>query len=124
VLHAAATGTLGALPPLQWLEAAAVTVVIASGGYPGTVRSGDPITGIEDAEALPGVHVLHAGTALRDVGDASLVAAGGRVLSVVGVGSNLAGARAAAYAGVEQIELPHSHHRRDIAASAADGPLV
>ncbi|WP_028050456.1 phosphoribosylamine--glycine ligase [Cellulomonas sp. URHD0024] len=133
VLYAAATGTLGALPPLEWLDAAAVTIVVASGGYPGTVRSGDPITGIEDAEAVPGVHVLHAGTALRQnsaaddddaIDGAHLVAAGGRVLSVVGVGSNLAAARAAAYAGVEQIELPYSHHRNDIAASAADGPLV
>lgn len=133
VLYAAATGALGALPPLEWRDAAAVTVVIASGGYPGAVRSGDPITGIEDAEALPGVHVLHAGTALQQnsasddddaIDGAHLVSAGGRVLSVVGVGSSLALARAAAYAGVEQIELPHSHHRNDIAASAADGPLV
>lgn len=133
VLLASATGTLGSLPPLQWRDDAAVTVVIASGGYPGTVRSGDPITGIEDAEALPGVHVLHAGTALRlnapgdddDVIDgAHLVSAGGRVLSVVGVGRDLAAARAAAYAGVEQIELPGSHHRSDIAAAVADLPLV
>lgn len=133
VLHAAATGTLGALPPLEWLDAAAVTVVIASGGYPGSVRSGDPITGIEDAEALAGVHVLHAGTALRlnpaaddddAIDGAHLVSAGGRVLSVVGVGADLAAARAAAYAGVEQIELPFSHHRTDIAAAASDGPLV
>ncbi|WP_028045297.1 phosphoribosylamine--glycine ligase [Cellulomonas sp. URHE0023] len=133
VLQAAATGSLGTLPALEWLDAAAVTVVIASGGYPGTVRAGDPITGIEDAEAIPGVHVLHAGTALQlnpageddDALDgAHLVAAGGRVLSVVGVGQDLAAARAAAYAGVAQIELPYSHHRNDIASAAADGPLV
>ncbi len=133
VLYAAATGSLGALPPLEWLDDAAVTVVIASGGYPGSVRSGDPITGIEDAEALPGVHVLHAGTALQlnsaaddddAIDGAHLVSAGGRVLSVVGVGPDLAAARRAAYSGVEQIDLPHSHHRNDIAASAADGPLV
>ena len=126
VLHAAATGTLGALPPLRWRDDAAVTVVIASGGYPGAVRSGDPITGIEDAEELPGVHVLHAGTALRQdpAGDdddalegAHLVAAGGRVLSVVGVGPTLGAARDAAYAGVARIDLPLSHHRSDIAAS-------
>jgi phosphoribosylamine--glycine ligase len=96
-------------------------VVIASGGYPAAVRAGDPITGVADAEALPGVHVLHAGTALQ--GD-DLVAAGGRVLSVVGVGRDLAAARAAAYAGVAQIELPFSHHRSDIAASVADLPTV
>ncbi|AEE47345.1 phosphoribosylamine--glycine ligase [Cellulomonas fimi] len=130
VLLAAATGTLGALPPLQWRDDAAVTVVVASHGYPGTVRSGDPITGIDDAEALPGVHVLHAGTALRQnpAGDddaaldgAHLVSAGGRVLSVVGVGPDLAAARAAAYAGVAQVELPGSHHRTDIAAAVAAG---
>ncbi|WP_315093739.1 phosphoribosylamine--glycine ligase [uncultured Cellulomonas sp.] len=121
VLLASATGTLGALPPLQWRDDAAVTVVIASGGYPGTVRAGDPITGTDDAEQLDGVHVLHAGTA-RD--GAHLVAAGGRVLSVVGVGPDLAAARTAAYAGVARISLPFSHHRTDIAAAVADGPLV
>ena len=133
VLLASATGTLGTLPPLRWRDDAAVTVVIASGGYPGAVRSGDPITGTEDAEALPGVHVLHAGTALQlnAAGDdddaidgAHLVSAGGRVLSVVGVGPDLHAARAAAYAGVDQIELPFSHHRSDIAAAVADVPLV
>ncbi len=125
VLLASATGTLGSLPPLQWRDDAAVTVVIASGGYPGAVRSGDPITGIEHAEALPGVHVLHAGTALQDaaVDGARLVSAGGRVLSVVGVGPDLAAARTAAYAGVDRIDLPFSHHRTDIASAviAAQG---
>ena len=123
VLYAAATGTLGALPPLRVARRRRGDGRDRLGRVPGTVRSGDPITGIEDAEALPGVHVLHAGTALQLAADdddaidgAHLVAAGGRVLSVVGVGSNLAAARAAAYAGVEQIELPYSHHRNDIAA--------
>ncbi|MDQ0374976.1 phosphoribosylamine--glycine ligase [Cellulomonas humilata] len=133
VLLASATGTLGTLPPLRWRDDAAVTVVIASGGYPGAVRSGDPITGTEDAEAIPGVHVLHAGTALHlnaasddddAIDGAHLVSAGGRVLSVVGVGPDLHAARAAAYAGVQQIELPFSHHRSDIAAAVADVPLV
>lgn len=128
VLLAAATGALADLPPLEWRDEAAVTVVVASHGYPGTVRGGDPITGIDDAEALPGVHVLHAGTALRQnpagdddaqVDGAHLVSNGGRVLSVVGVGADLAAAREAAYAGVAQIELDGSHHRTDIAAAAA-----
>src|SRR5690606_24187509 len=71
LLHAAATGRLADLPPLRWSEDAAVTVVVASEGYPGTVRSGDEITGIADAEAIDGVHVLHAGTAItrRPAGD-------------------------------------------------------
>lgn len=128
VLLASATGSLADLPPLEWRDEAAVTVVVASHGYPGTVRGGDPITGVDDAEALPGVHVLHAGTALRQnpagdddaqVDGAHLVSNGGRVLSVVGVGADLAAARAAAYAGVAQIELAGSHHRTDIAAAAA-----
>ena len=130
LLHAAATGALAELPPLRWSEDAAVTVVVASEGYPGAVRSGDEIGGIADAEALEGVHVLHAGTALQRgpagdddaaVREARLVSHGGRVLSVVGVGADLDAARAAAYAGVEQIELAGAHHRGDIALAAVEG---
>ena len=116
VLLAAATGALATLPPLAWHDEAAVTVVVAAHGYPGTVRSGDPITGIADAERLPGVHVLHAGTALRD---GVLVSAGGRVLSVVGTGADLTEARSAAYSGIERVALDGSHHRTDIARRAA-----
>lgn len=122
VLIAAATGKLDRLEPLRWRDEAAVTVVIASHGYPGTVRSGDEITGIEDAAALPGVHVLHAGTTLSD--DGALVSAGGRVLSVVALGADLAEARRLAYAGVERITLPGSHHRTDIAEKAAAGQVT
>ena len=117
VLLAAATGTLADLPPLQWTDDAAVTVVVAAHGYPGTVRGGDPITGIDEAQQVPGVHVLHAGTALRD---GVLVSSGGRVLSVVGTGADLTAARATAYAGVERVTLPGSHHRADIARRAAE----
>jgi len=117
VLHAAATGHLGDLPPLRWRKQAAVAVVVAAHGYPGTPRTGDPISGLDAAEQVDGVHVLHAGTALTD--DGVLVAAGGRVLSVVGVGPDLAAARAAAYAGVARIDLPGSHHRTDIALAAS-----
>jgi phosphoribosylamine--glycine ligase len=116
VLLAAATGRLADLPPLRWRDDAAVTVVVAAHGYPGAVRSGDPIGGIEAAEAT-GAHVLHAGTSLAD--DGTLVASGGRVLSVVGTGPDLAAAREAAYAAVERITLPGSHHRTDIALAAA-----
>ena len=117
VLLAAATGSLAALPPLQWRDEAAVTVVVAAHGYPGTVRSGDRIDGIVDAEQIPGVHVLQAGTALRD---GVLVSSGGRVLSVVGTGIDLAAARDAAYAGVARVSLDGSHHRSDIALRAAE----
>jgi phosphoribosylamine--glycine ligase len=117
VLMASATGRLAQLPPLAWHDEAAVTVVVAAHGYPATTRSDDPITGIDDAERVAGVHVLHAGTALRD---GVLVSAGGRVLSVVGTGSDLTAARATAYAGVDRITLPGSHHRTDIARRAAE----
>nr|WP_286189613.1 phosphoribosylamine--glycine ligase [Sanguibacter hominis] len=119
VLHAASTASLGGLEPLRWAQDAAVTVVVAAHGYPADVRSGDPIDGVDGpdgAAGLPGVHVLHAGTAESD---GVLVASGGRVLSVVGRGPDLAAARDAAYAGVGRISLPGSHHRSDIAAKAA-----
>jgi len=118
LLLAAATGTLSDEPPLRWRNDAAVTVVIAAHGYPEAPRAGDPITGVESAEANAAVHVLHAGTALVD---GVLVSSGGRVFSVVGVGASLADARAAAYAGVELIDLPGSHHRSDIALAASEG---
>ncbi|MGV8966353.1 MAG: phosphoribosylamine--glycine ligase [Cellulomonas sp.] len=116
VLFAAATGHLADLPPLRWRKQAAVTVVVAAHGYPESARAGDPITGIDAAEQVDDVHVLHAGTA---VSDGVLVASGGRVLSVVGVGADLAAARAAAYAGVDKITLPGSQHRHDIAEAAS-----
>src|SRR5690606_26693715 len=62
VMLAAARGELGELEPLRWREEAAVTVVVASAGYPASSRRGDPVTGIADAESLDGVHVLQAGT--------------------------------------------------------------
>jgi phosphoribosylamine--glycine ligase len=114
VLMAAATGELAELGPLRWRDEAAVTVVVAAHGYPGTVRAGDEIEGVTEAETLPGVHVLHAGTARS--GEGALVSAGGRVLSVVGIGADIDAARARAYAGVEVIALRGSQHRTDIAA--------
>jgi len=117
LLNAAATGTLGLLPALEWSPKSAVTVVIAAKGYPASPRVGDPITGAESAEGEIGVHVLHAGTAIGD--DGALASAGGRVLSVVGTGDGLAEARERAYAGVDRIGLAGSHHRTDIALAAA-----
>jgi len=119
VLCAAAEGHLADLPELEWSPESAVTVVIASDGYPGGPRTGDTISGIEEAEAQANVHVLHAGTA-HD-GSGNLVSAGGRVLSVVGTGVDLTQARNRAYAGVDVIDLLGSHHRTDIALAAAQG---
>jgi phosphoribosylamine--glycine ligase len=115
LLLASAEGTLGAQPALEWLDQAAVTVVLAAGGYPGPPRTGDVITGLGPDRADS--WVLHAGT--RQAEDGSVVSAGGRVLSVVGTGADLEQARAAAYAGVARIGLEGSQYRTDIAARAA-----
>lgn len=95
-------------------ENAAVTVVLASAGYPAAPESGATITGIEDAEAS-GALVFHAGTAAR--GD-RLESAGGRVLNVSAIGSDVGEAREAAYRAIERIDFPGSQHRRDIGAKA------
>ena len=114
VLKAAADGCLDEVAPLRWRPGVAVAVVVASANYPGTPRTGDPIEGIDDAEALEEVEVIHAGTALGD--DGRLVTAGGRVLAVTATGSSLAQARERAYAGVALISIDGAHHRTDIAA--------
>ncbi len=113
LLLAAATGQLGEFAALRWRPEAAVTVVLAAGGYPGSPRTGDPIEGLTAAEAVDDVHVLQAGTG---VADGRVVTAGGRVLSVVGLGADLAAARKAAYAGVEALGFEGAQYRTDIAA--------
>ncbi|GAA0922699.1 phosphoribosylamine--glycine ligase [Streptomyces thermoalcalitolerans] len=118
VLMAAATGDLAHLPPLRWSDEAAVTVVVAAQNYPGSPRTGDPITGLEEvaAQDAPHAYVLHAGT--RRDGD-TVLSAGGRVLSVTATGKDLTEARDRAYTAVSRIRLEGSHHRSDIAARAA-----
>jgi phosphoribosylamine--glycine ligase len=120
LLHAAATGELASVAPLQWSGEPAVCVVVAAAGYPGAARAGDEIGGLAAAAATPGVTVLHAGTA--SAGD-KVIAAGGRVLSVVGSGTDLSAARRQAYAAVDRIELPGAQVRRDIARSAELGDV-
>ena len=115
VLHACATGSLAALPPLEWSDDAAVIVVVASAGYPQSAHTGDVITGIDEADAMEGVDVIHAGTA-RDA-EGRLVTSGGRVLGVRAVAADLATARERAYAAVARIRIDGSHHRSDIAAA-------
>jgi phosphoribosylamine---glycine ligase len=115
LLHATATGRLAEHPPLQWADGVAVTVVVAADGYPGPPRVGDVITGAD------GAGVLHAGTRRRD--DGAVVSAGGRVLSVVGTGPDLAAARREAYERLEQVHLAGCHHRTDIALRAAQGSV-
>ncbi len=113
LLHAAATGGLADVEPPRWRDGAAVAVVMASAGYPESSSKGDVISGVDGADALPGVHVIHAGTALA--GD-DLVTAGGRVLAVVASGASVGEARAAAYGGVAEISFDGAQHRTDIAA--------
>ncbi|WP_030547514.1 phosphoribosylamine--glycine ligase [Streptomyces albus] len=118
LLLAAATGDLADFPPLTWDGGAAVTVVVASHNYPGTPRTGDPVTGL-DAVAAEDEHayVLHAGTRRDDAG--RVLSAGGRVLSVTATGPDLSAARDRAYRAVSRVGLDGSHHRTDIAAKAA-----
>ena len=114
LLHAAATGRLAEAPEPTWSEQCAVDVVIAAPGYPGTVTTGGTVTGIEAAEELDDVHVLHAGTGTTEHGE--LVATGGRVLSVVALGSSVQTARERAYEAMSRIHLDGGQYRTDIAA--------
>jgi phosphoribosylamine--glycine ligase len=101
---------------LDLRDDAAVTLVLAAPGYPKAPRTGHPIEGIERAEALGGVSVQHAGTALRD---GTLVVAGGRVLGVTATAPTLHLARARAMAGALEIEFEGKQVRSDIAMRAA-----
>jgi phosphoribosylamine--glycine ligase len=114
LLSAAATGRLAEVGALAWSDDAAVTVVVASKGYPEAPRTGDPVEGLAEAAAVDHASVLHAGTALDGAG--RVVSSGGRVLSVVGTGRDVAAARDAAYAAVGRLHLDGGHHRSDIAA--------
>ena len=94
---------------------------MASAGYPASSSRGDVITGLADAAALEGVHVIHAGTAAQGE---DVVTAGGRVLAVVGRGADLAQARERAYAGVERIRFDGAQWRTDIGLKAERGEIT
>ncbi|MBO4272138.1 phosphoribosylamine--glycine ligase [Microbispora triticiradicis] len=115
LLLACATGTLADHPPLRWRDGAAVTVVLAAENYPADPVKGDPVAGLP--ATTDEAYVLHAGTTLDP--ENRLVSNGGRVLNVVGTGADLAEARTRAYEALEQITLRGSHHRSDIALTAA-----
>src|SRR5437868_5098126 len=93
----------------------AVTVVLASGGYPGRYETGKPISGLEDAQKMAGVRIFHAGTK-REKGE--VVSAGGRVLSVTALADTIERAREQVYAAVDCIQFEGRHFRRDIALPA------
>src|SRR5204863_8908973 len=109
----AAQGRLDRVDPPQWKRGAAVAVVMASAGYPESSSKGDPIVGTGALEDEVDVDVIHAGTAVMD---GTLVTAGGRVLAVTAVGTDVAGARARAYEGVAAIRFDGAQWRTDIAA--------
>ncbi|GAA2017395.1 phosphoribosylamine--glycine ligase [Nakamurella flavida] len=113
LLMAAATGRLDTAEPLAWRGGSAVTVVVAAPGYPQAPTLGGAVTGLD------GDLVLHAGT--RRDADGTVRSTGGRVVSVVGTGDDLAAARVAAYAAVDRIRLDGAHHRTDIALAAQEG---
>jgi phosphoribosylamine--glycine ligase len=114
LLRDAAAGTLGRSSS-RFSAGAVVGVVLASGGYPDRYETGKPITGLDEATSEPDVVVFHAGTATR--GD-QVVTAGGRVLTIVGRGSDYASAMARAYQGVSRISFEGMHYRKDIGAKA------
>jgi len=115
LLYATSTGTLADVPPLRWQDGYAVTVVLAAENYPGPPRVGDVIDGAD------GVGILHAGTAVR--GDGAVISAGGRVLSAVGTGPDLAAARDRVYRNLAAVHLPGGHCRTDIGLAAATGTV-
>ncbi len=113
LLSAAAEGRLSDVPAPVFRDGAAVTVVLASAGYPESSSKGDVITGADRADQQDGVDVIHAGTAIRD---GELVTAGGRVLAVRAVGSDVAAARRTAYAAADLVSFAGMQRRSDIAA--------
>src|SRR5205085_8139283 len=116
-LAEAAAGKLAT--PLRWRDEAAVTVVLASEGYPASPRTGDVIAGLDDGAEVEGVTVFHAGTAAVEGRAGEVRTAGGRVLNVTALGATLADARARAYEAAARISWPGVQYRRDIAAAAA-----
>jgi phosphoribosylamine---glycine ligase len=117
ILLACAEGDLGGRAP-AWTDEACVTVVLASGGYPGEYRTGIPIEGLEEAGKSDKVQVFHAGTARRD---GKVTTAGGRVLAASALGKDLADARRRAYEACGLISFEGRHLRTDIAEEAARG---
>src|SRR5438309_1227694 len=100
---------------IEWDKRAAVTVVLASAGYPGKYETGKAISGLDDAAKLEGIQVFHAGT--KNANN-QVITAGGRVLAVSALGPTIMAARTLAYDAVSRIQFDGCHYRRDIALSA------
>jgi phosphoribosylamine--glycine ligase len=118
LLFAAATGALAGMPHPEFAFDVAVTVVLASENYPDAPVTGRPITGLDAAARVPEVTIAHAATAI-DPATGELIATGGRVLSVIALGSTFAEARERAYEALGHIELEGGQYRTDIAARVA-----
>jgi phosphoribosylamine--glycine ligase len=115
LIEAAVEQRLDGLEPLEWDPRPAVCVVMASEGYPGSYTKGHPIRGLEEAATLPDTKVFHAGTATVD---GRIVTAGGRVLGVTALGTNIAHAKLCAYRAVKCIRWPGAWCRKDISDKA------
>ena len=122
LLYKAATGQLNGATTPDFSHDVAITVVLASEGYPDTAAPNRPITGLADAETDEHIEICHAATALEvdATGSSHIVATGGRVLSVVAIDHTFASARHHAYEAIEKINLEGSHYRKDIAAKVAN----
>ena len=116
ILWAVAVGRLAELETPVWSADVAVSVVMASGGYPGEYETGKPITGIDDAQGIPGVIVYHAGTTLAE--DGTVLTAGGRVLNVTAFGTDFPEAIDRAYRAATAIGFEGAFYRLDIAQRA------
>lgn len=114
VLLATANGDISAVS-LEWHDKAAVCVVMASGGYPGTYQKGDEITGLDKAASIEDLFVFHAGTAKKD---GAYITNGGRVLGVTALGATVEKAISRAYDGVAAIKWNGVHYRTDIGNKA------
>jgi phosphoribosylamine--glycine ligase len=117
-LIATSDGVLSSLD-LRWHDRPALTVVMATQGYPGPYRKGSRIGGLDAAAAIPDVVIFHAGTAAGP--DGAILANGGRVLNVTAMGATIAEARTRAYAAVDRIDWPEGYCRRDIGARVTNG---
>lgn len=120
ILLATAKGELATIEPPEWDERVCVGVIAAADGYPGTVRKGDVIRGLEAAGEVEDVVVFHAGTARSIKGD--VVTAGGRVLCITALGSDMEDARKKAYAAFDAIQYEGKFCRRDIGVKRAPPP--
>jgi phosphoribosylamine--glycine ligase len=120
-LHAAAHGSLAALPPLHWRPGASATVMLCARGYPGAYATGSEIFGLDEAGDIEGVTIFHAGTMADQNG---ILANGGRVLAVNAVADDLPAALQAAYAAIDTLDWADGFCRRDIGKRAIHAGML